>query len=166
MYFKTEEIRVDNLPKDIEEFKKAAVDKMVDPVNTAALFIFALNVYTENKDKGKQLLDFLVHDQESPISFDNILRNKNIAKSYLKGAEPNNEYTPIDPLTVVIRRDESRGLKRNLKTVYIGCGGTESYRPITLVRIKKRKLNIKSKYDLWFIHQYPSIILDVKEINK
>lgn len=165
MYFKTEEIRIDNLPLNMEEFKKTAVEKMVDPINTAVLFIFALNVYAEDQDKGKAMTAFLIHDFENAISLENIAKNKNIAKSYLKGAEPSNGYTPGQPLTVVVKYDEERGRKKHLKTVYIGCGGTDSYRPLTLMRIKRRKLPFKNKHDLWFVHEYPSIILDVKETD-
>ena len=32
MYFKTEEIRIDNLPYDMEEFKKTAVEKWLIPL--------------------------------------------------------------------------------------------------------------------------------------
>ena len=166
MYFKTEEIRIDNLPYDIEEFKKTAVEKMVDPVNTAVLFIFALNIYAEDADKGKEFLSFLIRDFENAISFSNIAKNNNIAKSYLKGAEPSNKYTPSQPLTVVVKYDEERGRIKHLKTVYIGCGGVDSYRPLTLVRVKRRKLPFKHKHDLWFVYDYPSIILDVKEADQ
>lgn len=162
MYMKIEEIRIDDLPQDIENFQTAAVNMMIDPVNTAALFVFALNVYSQNKDQGFPLLSFLTDEGIKPSTLTNIERSPQIARSYLKGATSLNCYTPTHPLTILVRNSDEKGIKRNLKTVYIGCGGTDSYRPITLVKVKKRKLSFKSKFDLWYVYEYPSIILDVK----
>lgn len=115
MYVKTEEIRIDDIPQDIENFNKAAVDMMIDPVKTAALFIFALNIYSKDKEQGNPLLNHLIADDAKSINFINIERNPQIARSYLKGATPNNGYTPQTPYTVLIRYNEEKGIKRNFK---------------------------------------------------
>lgn len=163
MDVKIAEIKIDHFSDNLDEFIKAAADMMIDPVNTAALFVFALNVYAEEKEKGLPLIAFLLEENRKAANLNILEKKKQIARSYLKGAGPDNGYTPSLPHTVIVRSDGEKGIKRNLKTVYTGCGGTDSYRPLTLIKIKRRKVKIKSSIDLWFIYEYSSLLLDVKE---
>jgi len=164
------EITFESMPSDYNEFIALTKDKMYEPEETAALFILALRVYAVDKELGLKMISFLRNEEElNPMEIKKLLNEPfeettYLAISYFKGSTPENSYTPIRPYTVVIKNDNLRNINKNLKTLYIGCGGTSQYRPITLKKISRKALKGKKfDDDVWFVNDYSSIVLGIKK---
>lgn len=171
------EIDVSLVPRDRDGFRDYADVMLQTPAGAAALFVAALDIYNEDKDLAVYMLTYLrflpeLSPGELNIQLLQVLGKRNFyTKGYFKGALPENGYTPSSPYTVMVRDDGRKGLKKDLKTLYIGCGGTGTYRPITLKLqpIKKiRKLQGKRKLedDLWYVEEYPSIMLEMQPVKE
>ena len=81
--------------------------------------------------------------------------------AFFKGATADNSYTPELPYVVTIKDDRKKSLRRKYKTLYVGCPGAGMYRPVTLERKKRRKINKNLLGDPWFVTDYGSLTLPV-----
>lgn len=167
---KLTEVTFHELPTDFDIFTNIAESTLNLPERVAALFILALRIYAVDSDLGLQMLSYLRHQETlEPNEIKNLLeaplkRSRYIPLAYFKGATPQNSYTPDEPYIITVKTDSRRSLKRKYKTLYIGCPGAGIYRPITLVKVKKRK--VKNKRLLgnpWFVEEYASLTLPVPE---
>ena len=98
-------------------------------------------------------------------------RYPEVARSYVKGAVPENGYSvPQDEWVIYVKLTDERGLRKKAKTVYVGCSGTGFYRPITLAskppRYVRKRFAVRCEYetDPWFVTDYPSLLLPVKKV--
>ncbi len=164
------EVVFHELPTDYNVFLNIVESTLNLPERAAALFILALRIYAVDNELGIQMLSYLRHldsleEQEIKKLLEEPLRkSRYIPLAYFKGASPQNCYTPDEPYVITIKEDSKKSLKRKYKTLYIGCPGAGIYRPITLVKIKKRK--VKNKRFLgnpWFVEEYASLTLPVPE---
>ncbi len=167
---KLTEVTFYELPTDFEIFTNIAESTLNLPERVAALFILALRIYAVDSELGLQMLSYLRHQEAlEPDEIKNLLdtplkKSRYIPLSYFKGATPQNSYTPDEPYVITVKEDGKKSLKRKYKTLYIGCPGAGIYRPITLVKVKKRK--VKNKRLLgnpWFVEEYASLTLPVPE---
>ena len=129
----------EKLPKNLEELKALPEATMDDPFKTAALALCALCAYSEDREAGTEMLNFLRGPRPmSPtdIAFlnDRLMDGKNyVARSYFNGATPENEYTPSTPYTVkVISNQYSKLENGNYMKLLINSGGADSPRSVTM----------------------------------
>ena len=127
------------LPKNLEELKALPEAKMDDPFKTAALALCALCAYSEDREAGTEMLNFLrgprpMSPAEIAFLNDRLMDGKNyVARSYFNGATPENEYTPSTPYTVkVISNQYSKLENGNYMKLLIHSGGADSPRSVTL----------------------------------
>lgn len=129
----------EKLPKNLEELKALPEISMDDPFKSAALALCALCVYSEDRENGAEMLNFLrgprpMSPMELAFLNDRLMDGKNyVARSYFAGATPENEYTPTQPYTVKIISNQYSKLEGgNYMQLWIHSGGADSPRSITL----------------------------------
>lgn len=129
----------EKLPESLEEMKALPEITMDDPFKTAALTVCALCVYSKDREKGTEMLNFLRGPRPmSPtdIAFlnDRLMDGRDyVARSYFDGAKPENEYTPNVPYTVkVISNQYSKLENGNYMKLLINSGGADTPRSVTL----------------------------------
>ena len=171
------EVHIPNIPESAEDFRALLIAQIGTPQGAAAAFIVALNMLLQDADLGRACLDMIrlddpMSDGEFKASFMPIRdRFPEIARSYLRGATPQNGYCAAkEDLVIFVKVTNERGIRKKAKTVYIGCNGTDSYRPITLAskppRYVRKRFDVRCEYetDPWFVTDYPSILLPVKKV--
>ena len=137
-----------SVPTNGEEIRQYKLDS---PYKTMALLILAFRTWTpENPETCLQMLDYLTDtgsvisgtDQKCPFSQykpwisalkDRMTQNNKyqyIGNAYLKGATPENNYTPSDPVTITLRQsvydpytegDEWAPLQKQVLTFFAGA---------------------------------------------
>lgn len=138
-FSRKESFTFETLPKNLEELKALPEAVMDDPFKTAALTLCALCAYSEDREAGTEMLNFLRGPRPmSPadIAFlnDRLMDGKTyVARSYFNGATPENEYTPTTPYTVkVISNQYSKLEDGNYMKLLLSSGGADSPRSVTL----------------------------------
>ena len=138
-FSRKESFTFETLPKNLEELKALPEAVMDDPFKTAALTLCALCAYSEDRETGTEMLNFLRGPRPmSPadIAFlnDRLMDGKTyVARSYFNGATPENEYTPTTPYTVkVISNQYSKLENGSYMKLLIHSGGADSPRSVTL----------------------------------
>ena len=147
-------------PMTQAELLASPYNNLMTPMNTAALFVVALNAYNQNRGEAIAMINYL--RGPNPLSADNIgfldermaQNNKSgyLARSYLAGATPQNGYTPSQPYTVVITDNFYTYYDREFATVYVMCGGSDSPRPVTMR---------KAGDNLWYLGEL-SLLDDIR----
>lgn len=146
--------------EELEEYKKET------PFEVAAQVANILCSYDlENPDKFYEMLQNLMGEFQ-PIS--NMLKQnirdrmrqngkyKFIGKSYFKGATPENDYTPSEPLTVTVLENDYSYPEKGLARLFVKCGGADNPRPISLRQLKD------GKWMLWN-DSIMSLLVDIKK---
>ena len=166
---KITEVVFHELPTEWDIFTNLADSFMNLPEKVAALFIMVLRIYAVDKDLGTKMICYLRHEdaldeKEVATSLDEPLRKASyLPLAFLKGATPLNNYTPATPYVVTVKESSEKAKSKKEKTLYIGCPGDGTYRPVTLFKVKKRKVKNKRLLgDPWFIKDYTSLTLPVK----
>ena len=134
-------ISFEKLGLSIDELKK--FDR-TNPYNVAALFINIICDYS-NADKFNEKLQYLMGDFQ-PISNlmksqikDRMMQNNKyefIGKSYFKGANPENDYTPSEPYEVEFFENDYSREEEGFVKLWVNSGGADNARFIT-VRLAK-----------------------------
>ena len=162
-------VEIERLPETEAEYLEMMTEFIATPEGAAAAFVAALGVTAENRTAGYACIaDICVDPQEKEVLDailppDNELRS--VASSYvhLQGDSGGGLAR-----MVTIKLTDEKPLKRHVKTVYVGCSGTSSYRPLTLIskppKYLKKRFGIRREYyeDPWFVLDFPSMILPVK----
>ncbi len=157
------------LPTDFDVFLNIAESTLNLPEKAAALFIIALRIYAVDRNLGLKMIKYLRNEEElDPQEINNLLtvpldKYNYLPLAYFKGANQDNSYTPDTPYVISVKDDRKRSLRRKYKTLYIGCPGAGTYRPITLEKKKRRKINKKFLGDPWFVIEYGSLTLPVPQ---
>ena len=130
---------------------------LTDPFKTAALTVCAFCEYTEDVNKGIEMLNYLKGPQELSIYDrqlikDNLEGKKYIPFSYFKGAFPENEYLPSKPFIVEVQSNAYSYNEEGYAKMYVQSGGADSLRPITL----------RKKGNQWFLWEQ-MILADVRK---
>jgi len=128
------------LPKTLAELTASPYNDLRTPISTAALFVVALNAYSQNRDESIAMINYL--RGPDPLNSDDIrfldermaLSNREgcLARSYLKGATPQNGYTPSQPYTVEITDNPYSYYDQDHATVSVRCGGSGDPRSIAM----------------------------------
>ena len=129
-----------SLPKTLEELKALPEASMDTPFKTAALAILSLCIYSENVAEGIKCLNFLrgpkgeLCEREKQF-FNDRVNSKNgklIAKSYFKGATPDNEYQAPKPYVLELFTNSHSYEQATYCTLHIFSGGADSERQVQL----------------------------------
>ena len=160
---------IDRLPETEEDFLEMMAEKIATPEGAAAMFVTALAISASDRETGFACLRDICADPPDERTFEAVVpaggELRGIALSYLQktGREGDGEAGEV-----IVKLTDEKPLKRHFKTVYVGCRGTNSYRPLTLVskppRYLKKRFGIRREYydDPWFVAEYPSMVLPVK----
>ena len=137
------------LPMTLAELTASPYNDLRTPMNTANLYVVALNAYNQDRDESIKMISYL--RGPNPLSADDVRlldermaqNNKDgcLAHSYLAGATPQNGYTPSQPYTVFVTDNPYTYYDRETAQVFVNCGGSDNPRPVTM-----RKAG-----DLWYL---------------
>lgn len=126
-----------DLPRSLEQMQAMPEAALRDPFQTAALTVCALCVYSGYPQVGAQMLNWLRGPRPlSPvdISFlnDRFRDGIHVPFSYFRGATPENDYTPAQPLTLTIEAGPYADANPGYKKLHIRSGGADNAREIVL----------------------------------
>ena len=143
----SESIAFSVIPTTQAEFAALPQAQMQTPYDTAAMFVLALNIYTQNPNESIAMMNFL--KGSNPLSAKELQMLKTemgqagkgdyLARSYFAGAAPQNDYTPSQPYTVAVSDNPYSYDNDGYAKLYIACGGADNPRPITLRQAKDGK---------------------------
>lgn len=146
----TESFTFKDIPGSLAELQALPECSMDSPFKTAALTVCALCAYAVNTDAGIEMLNFLKGPQplstmELQFLKDRFMDGKTyVPLSYFKGATPDNNYTPSEPLTIEVFSNPYSYDNDGYARLLIRSGGADTERPITL-----RKRGSDGKWFLW-----------------
>ncbi|MFA5585210.1 MAG: hypothetical protein WDA02_01500 [Saccharofermentanales bacterium] len=152
-------ITIPQLPASQNDFVALATDQMKRPEGTAALLIVALKVYTQDRQIGLEMLNFLHGPRPMSVRDQQFLRDRLMDKPYLPdsycvGAKPENNYQPDLPLTIEVLSDPIPAESDEFKRLRMISSGADSPRIVTLRR--------KASGDDWFLWDYPAIVTGIR----
>ena len=156
---KHKSVKFDSLPQNAEEMKAMPAFDQKDEYAVAAFTVAALLRYAASPEDGKAMIDVL-NGPENPSNLDLQLMEERLSesdyviRSYFKGAEPENDYTPKTPYTVeMLEYSNSRDID-NYLYLYIVSGGADNARQVQL-----RK---KPSTGEWFIWVFKGLLMDIR----
>ncbi len=156
----TKEFVFDSIPTNLAELKARPEANLSDPFGVVALYIVSLCIYPANSDASFEMVDFLkgpspLSPMEKSFIKDRFSDKDYVPRSYFKGATPDNNYTPAEPVTIAVSElAHSHDVGENRVTLYITSGGADSPRGITL-----RK---KPSTGEWFIENDPGSLAGIR----
>ena len=142
-------IQITGIPRSLEELKAMPQSAMRTPEDTAALTIAALCTYPDDPNACYQMLDYLrgprpLSPLEKQFIRDRFIDGKGyIPRSFFLGATPENDYTPSEPLTVVVSDSTAQTAEEGYHILLVRSGGADSPRSITL--------RLKPSTGQWFL---------------
>lgn len=144
------EIRMDKLPKTLDELKAMPQAGLTNPEEVAALTVAVLALYPENPAETEKMLDFLrgprpLNGMDKQFIKDRFRGKEYLMRSYFAGATPENNYAPKLPYRVLISENASSRSQfgEGYLTLYVACSGADSPRPL--------KLRNKPSTGQWFL---------------
>ena len=144
------EIRMDKLPKTLDELKAMPQAGLTNPEEVAALTVAVLALYPENPAETEKMLDFLrgprpLNGIDKQFIKDRFRGKEYLMRSYFAGATPENNYAPKLPYRVSISENASSRSQfgEGYLTLYVACSGADSPRPL--------KLRTKPSTRQWFL---------------
>jgi len=168
----SETLKIDTLPKNIDEFISLRNEIAKSPEGGAAIMIVALILYSHDENFGKQCLTVavtqdqliegnyykgykLLNSQMSLIE-SQIAHQKYIPNSYINGTSPDNNYElPKNNLTLNFTRNKYSGTEQSGSVkVFVLCSGADTARP---VRVEKNDKGI------WKASEYSTLIVGIKK---
>ena len=140
----SETIVFDKVPAGLEDFKALPAAQMSTPFETAALTVLALSFYPRDSDLSLAMLEYLrgprpLNGMDKPFIADRFRGKDYVPRSYFKGATPENDYTPAEPLTVTVKTNPHSYDEENFAKLFIPSGGADTPRPIQLRKAKDGK---------------------------
>lgn len=151
------DIRFSEFPSNISDFEK--ID-MTDEYSVAAATILALILYEKDPDTALDCLDLLNGPDEigSDKAFikEQFSQYPYVARSYLTGAEPANDYRTENKEIIIEENSYSRS-EDGYVTLWIECGGADSNREIKLKRDEAA--------GEWYLYSYSGILEGVKDTD-
>ena len=150
-----------SIPGSLDAFAALPQAAMLNPFDTAALFILAIGLYKVDKSISIAMINHLKGPQalnQHDLSFlaDRMAQNGKvdfIAESYFDGATPQNDYTPTEPYTVAVSENPYSYQEQGYARLLIRSGGADEPRAITLRSAKDGK---------WYLWEYSSILMDIR----
>ena len=157
----TREFTYDSLPLSLEALK-ALQKNPKDFFETAALAVLALNVYADFPEESKAMLDYLngpdaVANRDLQLIQTQFMEGgRYTVKSYFKGANPQNNYTPSMPYTITIHDNPYSydTMKDGYVSLYVPSGGADNDRKVTL--------RTKPSTGEWFIYSWQGLLMGIR----
>lgn len=168
-----ESIEIDELPQSVEAFIALRDQVAGVPQGGAAMMVVALLIYVEGEDLGRQCLAIAVDREklsEGPKGYEGwqlrasdiwllhsqIKGKPYIARSYVKGAMPENGYQLPESSYVFEFSDNPHSGNPETGTykVFIMSSGASSPRPVTVKRNDK---------GIWKAYEWSALIVGVQE---
>ena len=152
-------VTLESLPTNLEELQAMPGADLTDEYTVAALAVAVLCNYENDSDETFRMMDFLRGPEPLDKADQQFIRERlegrsYIIHSYLKGATPDNNYTPSTPYVVEISENSSSRAEKGYVKLFVRSSGADSPRPITL-----RK---KASTGQWFVYRM-SILTDVRQ---
>ena len=145
----------DELPEDLSS-----------PFTTAALVVPAISSY--NPDNSEECFKMFQKLMGEALEFNNFDKSfikdqmnegdrwKYIGKSYFKGATPENDYTPSEPLEIEVNENPYSYQEEGYARLLLKSGGTDNERFVTLRKMKD------GRYVLWS-DSYKGLLAGIRE---
>lgn len=136
------------VPSSLQEFKTLPEASLDTPFKSVALMMLACLIFENNQDLFFEILDFL-NGPDSVTGFSKQfyserLKGKTyIVKSFFKGSNPGNNYTPTLPLTIDVFENPYSYPEDNWAMMLVESSGADSLRQV--------KLRKKPSTGQWFI---------------
>lgn len=158
----TKSFKFSKLPETLDELKALPEAKLTDYFASAALAVLVLNVWAKDEAVGIQMMDFLNGPNEITPMEQQFVRDqfmddrKYIVRSYLKGATPENSYTPDVPYEISVTENpySKDNYAEGYVTLWIASNGSDSPRNINL--------RTKKSTGEWFVNSYKGLLTDVR----
>ena len=166
-------VEVESMPKNIDEFVALRDSKAVTPEGGAAMFAIAELIYGMDEKFGMQCFSVMLVNDGSMLRSDpkgykgyapsasNMFLLKQldyqnaIAKSYIRGATPEDRYALPDLPYIYDFSSTSRKVLSDHKVkVFISSSGASTPRPVTLEKNDK---------GLWKVRDFSSLVVGVNE---
>ena len=150
-------VEFSSLPVKLDKFKTLPQAEMKSPYDTAAMFVVALTLYTQDRDESIAMINFL--KGPSPLSQRELSLFKTqvtdyLARSYFAGATPQNDYLPSQPYTVVVSDNAHSYAESGCVNLFVHCGGADSPRPIEMRLAKDSK---------WYLTGHSSLLAGIRK---
>lgn len=153
------EICFAKLPENAGEMQAMPEYRLDTPFHSAALFIAAICVYPRDRDASLAMIDILKGPKPLSAYDRQFIRDRMankadyIGRAYLRGATPQNGYTPEVPYTVEVNENPYSYANEGYATLYIRTAGADSARGIQLRR----------KGQDWFVWEFGGILADIRK---
>ena len=146
-------VNIGAMPASLDEFKTKDGADLKDANKVIALTILALCAYPVNKEMSIEMLNYLkgptpLSPYDKQFLADRFSGKDYLAISFLKGATPENNYTPTEPYIVdVYKTSHSEDMiGEGYLQLFVKSGGADNARPI---RLRK-----KPSTGEWFLWEY------------
>ena len=151
-------VTLESLPTNLDELKALPGAELTDEYAVAALAVAVLCNYENDTDETFTMLDFLrgpepFDESEKKFISERLDGKSYVTRSYLKGATPDNNYTPSTPYVIEISENSSSRSEDGYVKLFIQTSGADTPRPITLRQ--------KASTGQWFVWKM-SILTDVR----
>ncbi len=152
-------VAITSLPTSLTELQATAAASLTDEYAVAALAVAVLCHYESDPTETLRMMDFLRGPQplngvEQQFIRDRLQGHSYIIRSYLKGATPDNNYTPATPYSVEVSENSNSRTQQGYVKLFVRSSGADSPRPITLRH--------KPSTGQWFVWQM-SLLTDVRK---
>lgn len=138
-----------SLPESLAEMQALPEAALDTPYKTAALTVLALCAYAADRNIGTEMLNWLrgprpLNGQEISFLNDRFRDGKTyLPFTYFVGSTPDNDYTPVQPYTIIIESNHVSNAEAGYMKLFIPCGGADAPRPI--------KLRLRGSDGKWFL---------------
>lgn len=148
-----------SLPTTLAELQAMPAAGLTDEYAVAALAVAVLCNYEHDPDETHRMMDFLRGPQplngvDKQFIRDRLKGRSYIIRSYLKGATPDNNYTPTTPYSVEVSENSYSRSEQGYVKLFVQTSGADSPRPITLRQ--------KASTGQWFVWK-ESLLTDVRK---
>lgn len=126
-----------SLPENLAQLQALPEATLTTPFQAAALTVCALCVYGADREKGKEMLNFLkgpkpLSNYEISFLNDRFRDGTYVPFSYFQGAVPENDYTPSLPFAITVTAGPYADANPGYKKLHIASGGADNPREIVL----------------------------------
>ena len=139
------------LPTTLEGFLALPQATQADPFDAAALTVLAFCVYPKNRDLALSMLDVLrgprpLSPMDKQFIADRFRDKDYVPRSYFRGAAPQNDYTPAQPLTIDVCENPYSYSDQGYARLFVTSGGADSPRSVQLRLAKDGKWYLWEQY--------------------
>ena len=157
---KTEVIKFDTLPKNVEELKVIAADCFNSPFKMAALSVAVLMNYENDVDATLDMMNYIKGPRpltpfEVQFLRDRLVGKMYVVRSYFSGTSTDNDYTvPPAPYEIEVSDNPYSYQNQEYATLYLRSSGADNPRPVTLRH--------KPSTNEWFLWEH-TFLSDIRQ---